>query len=49
MAGRQQDLADVVDLLELLGEPEYLRVEAMLPGELRRDAIEELELDARRR
>lgn len=56
VAGRHQDLADVVALLKPLGEPEYVRLEATLPRELRgrlvelrRDALEELDFDARPR
>lgn len=55
VAGRHQDLADVVALLKPLGEPEYLALESALRVELRRsllplrrDALEELDLDSRR-
>ena len=56
VAGRHQDLADVVALLKPLGESEYLALESALPPELRgqlyrlrRDALDELELDAHAR
>ena len=56
VAGRHQDLADVVALLKPLDETGYLELEAALPPELRgqlyrlrRDALEELGLDSRTR
>jgi len=56
VAGRHQDLADVVALLKPLGEADYLELESALRPELRtqlfrlrRDALEELALDDRAR
>lgn len=56
VAGRHQDLADVVALLKPLDETGYLELEAALGPELRgqlyrlrRDALDELELDRRSR